>query len=151
MWRMDDCAGGHYSCEDFHSAILQQHNIVIFSGPNDGYADIQDAHQLVWENTCGRQTDGVLTLCSELGDPFYKLVARAVKLWKEYPGTVFNFHMEKGERCFIERKTREAKQSHYPSLIPVEEGRTQGLVDLTRGSQKAGGLFVEERFALQRP
>ena len=48
-----------------------------------------------WEGTYTRETGGILTVRSELGEPIHKIATRAVKLWKEYDDTVFKLPKEK--------------------------------------------------------
>ncbi|KAJ3768531.1 MaoC like domain-containing protein [Lentinula raphanica] len=55
-----------------------------------------------WEGTYTRPTGGVLTVRSELGEPIHKVATRAVKLWKEFDGTVFKLPKEKRELWLLE-------------------------------------------------
>ena len=43
-----------------------------------------------WEGTYAKETGGILTVRSELGEPIHKVATRGVKLWKEFDETVFN-------------------------------------------------------------
>lgn len=48
-----------------------------------------------WEGTYDKETGGILTVRSELGEPIHKIATRAVKLWREFDDTVFNMPKEK--------------------------------------------------------
>jgi enoyl reductase-like protein len=48
-----------------------------------------------WEGTYDKETGGILTVRSELGEPIHKIATRAVKLWREFDDTVFNIPKEK--------------------------------------------------------
>ncbi|KAG8905251.1 3-oxoacyl-[acyl-carrier-protein] synthase [Tulasnella sp. 403] len=48
-----------------------------------------------WEGTYTKETGGILTVRSELGEPIHKVATRAVKLWKEYDETVFKLPKDK--------------------------------------------------------
>src|SRR5260370_4568350 len=48
-----------------------------------------------WEGTYQKETGGILTVQSELGEPIHKIATRAVKLWKEFDNTVFKLPKEK--------------------------------------------------------
>ncbi|KZT29627.1 fatty acid synthase [Neolentinus lepideus HHB14362 ss-1] len=48
-----------------------------------------------WEGTYTKETGGILTVRSELGEPIHKIANRGVKLWKEFDDTVFNLPKEK--------------------------------------------------------
>jgi len=48
-----------------------------------------------WEATYDRETGGILTVRSELGEPIHKIATRGVKLWREFDDTVFNMPKEK--------------------------------------------------------
>ncbi|KAI0077780.1 fatty acid synthase [Panus rudis PR-1116 ss-1] len=57
-----------------------------------------------WEGTYNKETGGILTVRSELGEPIHKIATRAVKLWKEFDNTVFNLPKEKRAAWLAERK-----------------------------------------------
>jgi len=48
-----------------------------------------------WEATYTKETGGILTVRSELGEPIHKIATRGVKLWKEFDNTVFNTPKDK--------------------------------------------------------
>ena len=58
-----------------------------------------------WEGTYAKETGGILTVRSELGEPIHKVATRAVKLWKEFDDTVFKLAREKREPWLKERKS----------------------------------------------
>lgn len=57
-----------------------------------------------WEGTYVKETGGILTVRSELGEPIHKIATRAVKLWKEFDETVFKLPKEKREAWLKERR-----------------------------------------------
>ena len=57
-----------------------------------------------WEGTYTKETGGILTVQSELGEPIHKIATRAVKLWKEFDDTVFKLPKEKRVACLGERR-----------------------------------------------
>ena len=48
-----------------------------------------------WEGSYTKETGGILTVRSELGEPIHKIATRGVKLWKEFDDTVFKLAKEK--------------------------------------------------------
>lgn len=58
-----------------------------------------------WEGTYGKETGGILTVRSELGEPIHKIATRAVKLWKEFDDTVFKLPKEKRVVWLAERRS----------------------------------------------
>ncbi|KAH9856627.1 fatty acid synthase [Lenzites betulinus] len=57
-----------------------------------------------WEGTYAKETGGILTVRSELGEPIHKIATRAVKLWKEFDDTVFKLPKEKRADWLSERR-----------------------------------------------
>ncbi|KAF8525925.1 hypothetical protein BU17DRAFT_74311 [Hysterangium stoloniferum] len=57
-----------------------------------------------WEGTYSKETGGILTVRSELGEPIHKIATRAVKLWKEFDNTVFNMPKEKRAAWLLEHR-----------------------------------------------
>lgn len=62
-----------------------------------------------WEGTYAKETGGILTVRSELGEPIHKIATRAVKLWKEFDDTVFKLPGEKREAWLKERRAEVIK------------------------------------------
>ncbi|KAI0950742.1 hypothetical protein AcW1_007973 [Taiwanofungus camphoratus] len=58
----------------------------------------------LWEGTYAKETGGILTVRSELGEPIHKIATRAVKLWKEFDDTVFKLPKEKRASWLAERR-----------------------------------------------
>lgn len=48
-----------------------------------------------WEGTYQRETGGIITVTSELGEPIHKIATRGIKLWKEFDETVFALPRDK--------------------------------------------------------
>ena len=63
-----------------------------------GVADAQ------WEGTYDKETGGILTVRSELGEPIHKIATRGVALWKEFDNTVFTMPKEKRAAWLAERR-----------------------------------------------
>jgi fatty acid synthase subunit alpha len=59
-----------------------------------------------WEGMYVKETGGVLTVRSELGEPIHKVVTRAVKLWEEFDDTVFKLPKEKWAAWLVEHKAK---------------------------------------------
>lgn len=57
-----------------------------------------------WEGTYQRETGGILTVRSELGEPIHKIATRGVKLWKEFEETVFALPKEKRAEWLQQRR-----------------------------------------------
>lgn len=57
-----------------------------------------------WEGTYVKETGGILTVRSELGEPIHKIATRGVKLWKEFDDTVFKLPKEKRAAWLAERR-----------------------------------------------
>jgi fatty acid synthase subunit alpha len=58
-----------------------------------------------WEGTYAKETGGILTVRSELGEPIHKVATRAVKLWKEFDDTIFKLPRDKREPWLKERRS----------------------------------------------
>ncbi|KAI0033531.1 fatty acid synthase [Vararia minispora EC-137] len=56
-----------------------------------------------WEGTYVKETGGILSVRSELGEPIHKVATRGIKLWKEFDDTVFKLPREKREAWLKER------------------------------------------------
>ncbi|KAH8923738.1 hypothetical protein BT69DRAFT_1241845, partial [Atractiella rhizophila] len=57
-----------------------------------------------WEGTYTKETGGIITVNSELGEPIHKVANRALKLWKEFDTTVFALPKEKRVQWLKEKK-----------------------------------------------
>ncbi|KAI0046589.1 fatty acid synthase [Auriscalpium vulgare] len=64
-------------------------------------AGVQDA---AWEGTYAKETGGIITVRSELGEPIHKVANRALKLWKEFDDTIFKLPREKRDAWLQERR-----------------------------------------------
>jgi fatty acid synthase subunit alpha, fungi type len=58
----------------------------------------------LWEGTYEKETGGILTVRSELGEPIHKIATRGVKLWKEFDKSVFSLPKEKRTAWLAERR-----------------------------------------------
>lgn len=58
-----------------------------------------------WEGTYAKETGGILTVRSELGEPIHKIANRAVKLWKYFDDNVFNLQKEKRAAWLVEHRS----------------------------------------------
>ena len=71
--------------KEAHTSSSVKDLIVAAPGVEDG----------AWEATYTKETGGILTVRSELGEPIHKIATRGVKLWKEFDNTVFNLVKDK--------------------------------------------------------
>jgi fatty acid synthase subunit alpha, fungi type len=74
-----------------------------------------------WEGTYSRETGGILTVNSELGEPIHKIATRGVKLWKEFDDTVFKLPKDKraawlaqNKKSVIEKLNRDFAKPWFP-------------------------------------
>ena len=74
-----------------------------------------------WEGTYDKETGGVPTVRSELGEPIHKIATRGVKLWKEFDDTVFV--MPKEKRAGPKEGWKSSKNSTRTSRNPGLGGR----------------------------
>ena len=49
-----------------------------------------------WEGTYQRETGGIITVTSELGEPIHKIATRGIKLWKEFDEYVLHLSSSSG-------------------------------------------------------
>lgn len=80
--------------KEAHTSSSVKDLIVAASGVDDAQ----------WEGTYAKETGGILTVKSELGEPIHKVATRAVKLWKEFDDTVFKLPKEKRVAWLTERR-----------------------------------------------
>ncbi|KZW02887.1 fatty acid synthase [Exidia glandulosa HHB12029] len=71
--------------KEAHTSLSVKQLIVAAPGVSDSQ----------WEGTYAKETGGILTVRSELGEPIHKIATRGVKLWKELDDTVFGLTKEK--------------------------------------------------------
>ena len=57
-----------------------------------------------WEGSYTKETGGILTVNSELGEPIHKIATRGVKLWKEFDDTVFKLPKDKRAAWLAQNK-----------------------------------------------
>ncbi|KAJ9060861.1 fatty acid synthase alpha subunit Lsd1 [Entomophthora muscae] len=57
-----------------------------------------------WENTYTRETGGILTVKSELGEPIHKVATRGIKFWKEMDDLVFSLPRNKRQPILDAKK-----------------------------------------------
>lgn len=57
-----------------------------------------------WEGTYEKETGGILTVTSELGEPIHKIATRGVKLWAEFDKTVFGLPKDKRIKFLADKK-----------------------------------------------
>jgi fatty acid synthase subunit alpha len=81
-----------------------------------------------WEGTYGKETGGILTVRSELGEPIHKIATRAVKLWKEFDDTVFKLPKEKRVTWLAERRAEVIRKLNADFAKPWFGARKDGSV-----------------------
>lgn len=57
-----------------------------------------------WEGTYDKETGGILTVTSELGEPIHKIATRGIKLWHELDKELFTLNKEKRAAWMAEKK-----------------------------------------------
>lgn len=58
-----------------------------------------------WEGTYEKETGGILTVTSELGEPIHKIATRGIKLWKELDRDLFSLDKKKRQAYMAEKKS----------------------------------------------
>ncbi|KAG8716660.1 3-oxoacyl-[acyl-carrier-protein] synthase [Ceratobasidium sp. 394] len=96
-------------------------------------AGVDDAK---WEGTYAKETGGILTVQSELGEPIHKVATRGVKLWKEFDDTVFKLPKEKRAAWLAQNKDmvidKLNKDFAKPWFAQKADGRVVGdIADMT--------------------
>jgi len=81
-----------------------------------------------WEGTYTKETGGILTVTSELGEPIHKIATRGVKLWKELDETVFALPKEKRNAWLTEKKDYIIKRLNADFQKPWFGARKDGTV-----------------------
>jgi len=88
-----------------------------------------------WEGTYDKETGGILTVKSELGEPIHKVATRGIKLWKEMDNTVFALPREKRGAWLQERKDYIIKRLNddfqKPWFAAKADGTACDLGDMT--------------------
>ncbi|KAK0531483.1 fatty acid synthase alpha subunit Lsd1 [Tilletia horrida] len=57
--------------------------------------DAPGVDDAAWEGTYNKETGGIITVTSELGEPIHKIATRGVKLWAELDKKLFSLNKEK--------------------------------------------------------
>jgi fatty acid synthase subunit alpha len=81
-----------------------------------------------WEGTYVKETGGIITVRSELGEPIHKVNNRALKLWKEYDDTVFKLPREKRSGWLQERRAEVIKRLNADYFKPWFPAKKDGRV-----------------------
>ncbi|KAH7093843.1 hypothetical protein BKA62DRAFT_761063 [Auriculariales sp. MPI-PUGE-AT-0066] len=81
-----------------------------------------------WEGTYAKETGGILTVTSELGEPIHKIATRGVKLWKELDDTVFALPKEKRAAWLKEKHDYIVKRLNADFQEPWFCSRKDGTV-----------------------
>ncbi len=89
-----------------------------------------------WEGTYVKDTGGIITVRSELGEPIHKVNNRALRLWKEYDDTVFKLPREKRGSWLQEHRAEVIQRlnaDYFKPWFPAKkDGRVvEDLGDLT--------------------
>jgi fatty acid synthase subunit alpha len=76
----------------------------------------------LWEGTYNKETGGIISVRSELGEPIHKIATRAVKLWKEFDDKVFSLPREKravwlqdNKKSVIEKLNKDFAKPWFPA------------------------------------
>jgi fatty acid synthase subunit alpha, fungi type len=81
-----------------------------------------------WEGTYSKPTGGILTVCSELGEPIHKVATRGVKLWKEFDDAVFKLPKKKRLAWLAERRAEVIGKLNADFAKPWFGWKTNGSV-----------------------
>ena len=81
-----------------------------------------------WESTYVKDTGGIITVRSELGEPIHKVSNRALKLWKEYDDTVFKLAREKRGAWLQERPAEVIKRLNADYFKPWFPAKKDGRI-----------------------
>lgn len=81
-----------------------------------------------WESTYDKETGGIITVTSELGEPIHKVATRGVKLWKEFDSTVFALPREKRAAWLADRKDYVIKRLNADFQKPWFAAKADGTV-----------------------
>ncbi|KAI0264369.1 fatty acid synthase [Gloeopeniophorella convolvens] len=92
-----------------------------------------------WEGTYAKDTGGIITVRSELGEPIHKVNNRALKLWKEYDDTVFKLPREKRSAWLQERRADVIKRLNADYFKPWFPAKKDG-----RAVEDLGDMTYEE-------
>ncbi|PLW42844.1 hypothetical protein PCANC_06854 [Puccinia coronata f. sp. avenae] len=87
-----------------------------------------------WEGTYERETGGIITVTSELGEPIHKIATRGIKLWKEFDETVFALPREKRAAWLETHKDYVIKRLNADFQKPwfaEKDGKPAELGDMT--------------------
>ncbi|KAI0243885.1 fatty acid synthase alpha subunit Lsd1, partial [Massospora cicadina] len=88
-----------------------------------------------WENTYTRETGGILTVKSELGEPIHKVATRGIKFWKEMDDLVFNLPRNKRQPVLEAKKDYIIKRLNEDFQKPwfgrKADGKAADLQDMT--------------------
>ena len=79
-----------------------------------------------WEGTYVKDTGGVITVRSELGEPIHKVNNRALMLWKEYDDSVLKLPREKRSAWLLEHRAEVIKRFNADYFKPWCKDRTRG-------------------------
>jgi fatty acid synthase subunit alpha len=81
-----------------------------------------------WEGTYVKDTGGIITVRSELGEPIHKVNNRALKLWKEYDDTVFKLPREKRAAWLQEHRAEVIQRLNADYFKPWFPAKKDGRV-----------------------
>jgi fatty acid synthase subunit alpha len=81
-----------------------------------------------WEGTYVKDTGGIITVRSELGEPIHKVNNRALKLWKEYDDTVFKLPREKRGAWLQEHRAEVIQRLNADYFKPWFPAKKDGRV-----------------------
>jgi len=75
-----------------------------------------------------RETGGIITVRSELGEPIHKVNNRALRLWKEYDDTVFKLPREKRGAWLQEHRAEVIQRLNADYFKPRFPAKKDGRV-----------------------
>ncbi|KAJ2999622.1 3-oxoacyl-[acyl-carrier-protein] synthase [Globomyces sp. JEL0801] len=88
----------------FGSRLMVAKECATSLGAKQAIVDAPGVSDEQWEGTYTKETGGIITVKSELGEPIHKIATRGVKLWKEFDDKVFSLPKDKREKWLKENK-----------------------------------------------
>ena len=105
-----------------------------------------------WEQSFKKDTGGIVTVISEMGEPIHKIATRGVLLWKEFDETLFNLPKNKLLEAINKKKDyiidRLNKDFQKPWFGKDSKGKACDLEDMTY--QEVANRMIELMYISKR-
>ncbi|KAL9936912.1 hypothetical protein V8E36_004147 [Tilletia maclaganii] len=93
--------------------------------------DAPGVEDMDWEGTYEKETGGIITVTSELGEPIHKIATRGVKLWAELDKKLFGLNKEKRLAWLAENRDYIIKRLNADFQKPWFPAHLEGSVATT--------------------